>query len=344
MPDHPHGPPGDTPEGDENDAESRSTVTGRRPRRPTGPRPLVPARALALALALVAGCTTGHEVPAASPLARAPTATTRPGTPSPSAPDLSLAQQFDMGLPGADPVRCGDELALLTRGRPADRPMAWVSSGRDERQSGDAVTFALGGRSALCLYGFAQGRPITVTIAAGGRTYTTPVTSVAALSSGNPSKEELFNGRGLEVEDLGGGFLRSGHWTFLPPDPAREAVAAAGRLTLTASAGGTRATGGIPLRRTRGAETVEGWERGHRLAVFGFPAGARVPIGIYRLTRTEASARAVLVRKVGQVVMPRTGLAVLTIPQDVFRLVTEAPPQEEASYCLSVPGIDRCVT
>lgn len=319
-------------------------MTGLRPRCPTGPRPLVPALVLALALALVTGCTTGREIPAPSPLGRAPTAATRPGTPSPSAPDLLLAEQFDMGLPGADPVRCGDELALLTRGRPADRPMAWVSSGRDERRSADAVTFALGDRSALCLYGFAQGKPITLTVAAGGRTYTTPVTPVAALSSGDSSKEELFNGRATEVEDAGGGFLRSGYWTFLPPDPAREAVAATGRLTLTASAGATRATGGIPLRRTRGAETVEGWERGHRLAVFGYPAGTRVPIGIYRLTRTEASARAVLVRKVGQVVMPRSRLAVLSIPQDVFRLVAEAPPKEEVSHCLSVPGIARCVT
>ncbi|MGW7332144.1 hypothetical protein ACWGIU_26840 [Streptomyces sp. NPDC054840] len=65
---------------------------------------------------------------------------------------------------------------------------------------------------------------------------------------------------------------------------------------------------------------------------------------MYRLEGAGPAERAVLARKVGHVVMPRSRVAVLTIPEDVFRLVAEAPPEGEPSYCLGVPGIDRRVT
>ncbi|GGN57460.1 hypothetical protein GCM10011579_019740 [Streptomyces albiflavescens] len=261
-------------------------------------------------------------------------ASTRAGTPSSSARDLLLAQQFEMAMYSIGPVDCHDELSLIKQGHRVDRPLAWVSSSSDE------VVVRLGQQTFLCLYGFPKNKPITVTVKAGGRTYTTPVKRVATLTAEESSQNELFNDRELEVQDIGDGLLQSGGWTFLPSDPARKAIALSGRLTLAASSGDVKTTYEVPLRWNQGAEPLDGWEHSRRMAVYGYPVGARVPIGLYRV----GLERAVLERKVGEVVMPRSRVAVFSIPQDVFRVVSVEPPAGKDSYCLSVPEVRACVT
>ncbi|MFF4648226.1 hypothetical protein [Streptomyces sp. NPDC001389] len=306
-------------------------------RRPTRWRPPV---LWVLTLLLGTGCTMLRETPTAAPTGRA---AAQSATPSPDARDILLAQQFDTGLAsGAGPVSCRDDLAQLTQGRPDNLPWVWVTSvgtGAD-----DAVAAVLGEASLLCLRGFPPG-PITVTVKAGRRTFTTAVKPVAELSATPSAKDELFNGRPMEIEDIGGGLLQSASWQFLPSEPALTDIARSGQLTVAARSGAVRAESEVPLRVPQGATTVEGWERNHRIAVYGYPAGAGVPIGLYRLEdREDGRTVAVLQREVGRVVMPRHRVAVFTVPLEVFHTVSVEPTGDENPACLSVAGLATCVT
>ncbi|MFG2489108.1 hypothetical protein ACGFSI_41015 [Streptomyces virginiae] len=317
-----------------------------------------PAGMWVLALVLATGCTAVREDLTAAPKGRAPVGVTRRGTPSPAAQDLLLAQQFDMGLPGAGPpgFGCADDVSLIAQGRPPGRPLVWVSSRTNEREASGEVGLALGEEATLWLYGFPQSGPITVTVQAGGRTYTTSVKRVAELSSApSPQEASLFNGQAMEVADLDDDdsafeeevaalrkdVLQSGSWTFLPPDPARTAIARSGRLSVRASSGNVRAVNEVPLRWDVGAVTADNWERSHRIAVYGYPVGTRVPIGLYRTeVGPDERTTAVLERNVGQVVMPSSRAAFFTVPQDVFRVVSATAGE---SRCLVVPNVADCV-
>ncbi|WP_328923569.1 hypothetical protein OG429_02320 [Streptomyces sp. NBC_00190] len=307
-------------------------------RRPTRWRPPV---LWVLTLLLGTGCAMLRETPTAAPAGRA---AARSATPSPDARDILLAQQFDMEAYGAGPVSCPDDLAQLAHGRPDDRPRVWVTSGEDATGLSSAVAAGLGEESLLCLHGFPPG-PITVTVKAAGRTYTTAVKPVAELSATPSAMDDLFNGHPMEVEDVGGGLLQSGFWRFLPSEPALTDIARSGRFTVTARSGAVRAESEVPLRLSRGAATVEGWERNHRIAVYGYPVGARVPIGLYRPEdRADGRTVAVLQREVGRVVMPRHRVAVFTLPPDVFRTVSAEPAGDWHPACLSVAELAGCVT
>ncbi|ROQ93793.1 hypothetical protein EDE04_0198 [Streptomyces sp. 2132.2] len=177
----------------------------------------------------------------------------------------------------------------------------------------------------------------------GGRTYTTPLKRVSEPVS-KQSDAALFDGRGMEVTERGGTMLTSGDWSFLPAGSVREALGRSGRLDLTAVSGDVKATNAEPLSRQPGAATEDGWERSRRIALYGYPAGSRVPVGLYRLKASSEGQKAVLERQVGQVVMPASRVADFTIPQDVFRTVSVAAPQGKDTYCLSVPMVDQCVT
>ncbi|MEU3668413.1 hypothetical protein [Streptomyces virginiae] len=295
---------------------------------------------LALTLFLGTGCTMLHQTPTGAPTSRAAPSV----TPSPKARDILLAQQFDLDMEGAGPVSCRDDLHQLTRGHTNQQPQVWVSSGEDATGASAAVAAGLGEESRLCLHGFPPGEPITVTIKAGGRTYTTSVKRLAELTAAPSALDDLFNGRPVEVVDIGGGLLESGSWTFLPSDPALTDIARSGRFTVSASSGGVRAESKVPLRLPRGATAMEGWEDNHRLAVYGYPAGTHVPIGLYRPEHRWNGRVAVLQREVGRVVMPAHRVGVFTVPPDVFRGISAEPADDEDPACLSVADLAACVT
>ncbi len=101
----------------------------------------------------------------------------------------------------------------------------------------------------------------------------------------------------------------------------------------------------MPLRLPRGATTVEGWERNHQIAVHGYPAGARVPIGFYRpANRGDGRVVAVLEREVGRVVMPPHRVALFTVPPDVYRTINAESAGDENAPCISVADVADCVT
>ncbi|MER6488274.1 hypothetical protein ABT264_32580 [Streptomyces virginiae] len=294
----------------------------------------------ALTAFLGTSCTMLHQTPTAAPTSRAAPSP----TPSPQARDILLAQQFDLDMPGAGPLDCRGDLHQLTQGRPNKQPRVWVSSGEDATGATTAVAAGLGEETLLCLYGFPRRGPITVTIKAGGRTYTTPVKPVAELSAAPSAMDDLFNGRPREVQDMGDGLLESGFWTFLPSEPALTDIAQAGWFTMAARSGDVRAESRIPLRLPRGAAAVEGWDRNHRIAVYGYPAGAGVPIGLYRPeNRADGRVVAVLEREVGRVVMPAHRVAVFTVPPDVFRTISAEPADGEDPACLSAADLASCI-
>ncbi|MFI9063706.1 hypothetical protein ACIGQE_17735 [Streptomyces sp. NPDC053429] len=318
------------------------TVNKHLPRRPAG---AMTGLMTGLCLVLVTGCTTGGGTSAARVTGRTVVVATRSAPPRPTARDVLLAQQFDLGMAAASPVDCREDLDRVTKGRPSGHPLVWTSSGTSySGTAADEVRVGLGEDSVLCLYGFPGNKPVVVTVTAGGQTYTTPVKPVASLEAVQ-ADGDLFNGQPMEVEDRGGGVLQSGYWPFFPPAPARGAIARSGRLTLTARSGDARATNGVPLRVDEGAATAEDWERSRKVVVYGFPSGARVPVGLYRLVADqEGGERAVLVRRVGEVVMPGYRVGEFTVPQDVFRVVGAAPGQGGDAHCLSVAQLGECVT
>lgn len=232
---------------------------------------------------------------------------------------------------------CSEDL----KDRPTDHPLVWLTS-----SEGGKVRVILNAESALCLYGFPKNKPITVTVTAGGRAYTTPIRPVSEISS-DGGGGDLFNGRPIEVQDLGDGVLQSGFWRFFPPDPAREVIALAGRLSLAASSGDLRTANEVPLRWEKGAGATEAdWKR-HQIAVYGYPPGTRVPIGLYQVRNDQEVTgfkHAVLERPVGEVVMPKSRVAIFTVPQELFRIINVKPPQGEDYYCLSIPDVEECVT
>ncbi|GHE63639.1 hypothetical protein GCM10017778_55250 [Streptomyces vinaceus] len=287
----------------------------------------------ALCLLASAACGTARSTTAAPPAGRDVTAPAP--APATSAPALKLVHAFAEGRVGGIPFNCEATRHHGSGGRPA----VWVSS-----QTTDTRAVALGSRSALCLSGFPGTGPITVTVKAGGRTYTTPLKRVSKSVS-KQSDAALFDGREMEVTERGGGMLTSGDWIFLPSGSIREALGRSGRLDLTAVSGDVKAANAEPLSRQPGAATEDGWERSRRIALYGYPAGSRVPVGLYRVKASSTEGRnAVLERQVGVVAMPASRVADFTVPQDVFRTVSVAAPQGKDTYCLSVPGVDQSVT
>ncbi|GAA4340084.1 hypothetical protein GCM10023086_75450 [Streptomyces venetus] len=287
---------------------------------------------------LALGCESDHDAPEASPTTSVTHTSLGAQTPSSSARDLLLAKQFDMltGGDGGVDIDCHTSLLrLIMQGHPLDRPLAWVSSSHDkvELRPQDSV--------ALCLYRLPKSKPITVTVKAGDRTNTTKVKLVAQSDASEPSKDPLIDGRRVDVWDIGDSLLQSPTWTFFPSDPAFNAIALSGQLTLTASAGDVRTTYEVPLHWDQGAAALEGWERTRKMTLYGYPAGARVPVGLYRVTGFD---HAVLERQVGQVTMPRARIAVFTIPQDVLRIVRTEHESGKDFYCLATPEVEGCVT
>ncbi|MEU6755508.1 hypothetical protein [Streptomyces sp. NPDC046685] len=285
-----------------------------------------------LCVIAITSCTAEHEPSTPSLVKRGSATATQPRPSSHAVPDFLLSQQFDLGGSAGTQFGCSEDL----NDRAKDRPLVWLTSSEDEN-----VRAMLNRQSLLCLYGFPKSKTITVTVTAGGRAYATPLRLVSELSS-EGGGGDLFNGRPIEVQDQGDGVLQSEYLWFFPPDPAREAIALDGRLRLAASSGDLRTANEVPLGWEEGAGATEAeWKR-HQIAVYGYPPGTRVPIGLYRVHDDEDTEGevAVLKRRVGEVVMPESRIAVFTIPPDVFRIVSAEPESGGQYYCLSVPGAE----
>jgi len=203
------------------------------------------------------------------------------------------------------------------------------------------------GITVLCLRGFEASEPIEVVLNSGDfRSMTTvrPVqavpTGVSPLGYDDEVPTTLFDDQGelrvytqsADTEDgaIEGprGSMVSQMWQFLPPSDAREQLAASGSLTISAEQGDVRASMRLPIQVPQERAHYDVGAVDRQLAVVGYPAGARVPIGVYR----QGSGPAVtLVKQVATVTMPASQVASLPLRQKLLRGVPEG------DYCVMPP-------
>ncbi|MEV6955564.1 hypothetical protein [Streptomyces sp. NPDC051183] len=291
---------------------------------------------------VAAGCgsppseTTSPSRGAASASATPSDARTQTLTPTPTIPpttnpatDVLLAEQITILAAGNGAVPdCTADLGKIP-GIGGGSPAVWIGNIRalDRVITPDEV--------ALCLSGFSPDAPVDVVVTAGGRQYATtarPAASELTYAHDEPS-ESLFTGQALAVHPQGDGVLQSEKWWFVPPDAAREDLAAAGTLTIRATQGTLAARHSHPVELPDSPDRLVVDSGSHRILIYGFEPGARIPVGLYRTdSPTEAGDRASLVRQIGTVVMPRSRSVVFTVPEDIVR---EAAGQ--GSYCVTVP-------
>jgi hypothetical protein len=205
----------------------------------------------------------------------------------------------------------------------------------------------------LCLRGFQEATPIEVRLTTGSYTATTQVTPTSdppTLSDSlgyedEPSTTLFDDGAELRIyaRDYGGGAVDGPEgafvtemWSFFPPRAARDAMADAGSIELTAVQGALTARIeqpiSMPTRRdyymlTRGRE---------RLVLVGYPEGAVVPIGLYK--KKSGASSASLVEELGTVTMPRSRVDSFAVPPGLLtgrRLGTYCvlPPVDQEGDC-----------
>ncbi|MFD3939897.1 hypothetical protein ACFWSF_34135 [Streptomyces sp. NPDC058611] len=250
---------------------------------------------------------------------------TSSGTTTDPATDLLLAQQITVlaAGDGAAPDCTADPGRIPGLGDPTS---VWIGNitGRDRVLTPDEV--------ALCLSGFSPDKPVRVTVGAGGRQYTTtarPTSSTLTHAKLEPA-DSLFTGRELTVHGHGDGVLQSEKWWFVPPDAAREALAATGELTIEATQGELTARHSHPVELPYRTDRM-GMDHGsHRILVYGFQPGTRLPVGLYAIA--PSSDKASLVRQIGTVLMPRSKTAVFTVPDAVVE-----ETRGRGRYCVTVP-------
>ncbi|WAL93535.1 hypothetical protein [Streptomyces sp. Je 1-369] len=232
--------------------------------------------------------------------------------------DLLLSRQIDLLAAGNGAASdCAEDLKSLP-GHRSDSPAAWVSSSIDGSKS-----LGIPQHVALCLSGFPDG-DVDITVSVQGHEYSTtavPAEGEVTFQRMEPSST-LFQGGRLRLYDVGEGVQQSEMWSFVPPGTARERLALAGELTISARSGGVSATRDqlIELPPVPVCDWLDSDTR--RLLVFGFEPGSRVPVGLYRTDREGTTA--VLVRKIGTVVMPRSRTAVFSVPADIRALAGES--------------------
>ncbi|MFF5703667.1 hypothetical protein ACFY7H_14325 [Streptomyces sp. NPDC012794] len=258
-------------------------------------------------------------VPSSASPSASPSVTADPAT------DVLLAQQITLLAAGDGAVPdCAADLGRIPGA--GEVPAVWIGNirGRDRVLTPDEV--------ALCLNGFAPGEPVEVTVTAGGKQYTTtarPASSGLTSSTLEPS-DSLFAHRELTVHELGNGVLQSEKWWFVPPDTAREDLAAAGELTIRATQGALSARHSHPVELPDRPDRMRVDEGSHRILVHGFEPGTRLPVGLYAADASSNSAS--LVRQIGTVVMPRSRTAVFTVPAAVVE-----ETRGKGVYCVTVP-------
>ncbi|WP_329118883.1 hypothetical protein [Streptomyces sp. NBC_01353] len=251
-----------------------------------------------------------------------------------SAQGLLLKKQMELvvgGNGGAPATDCHASLMKLVRaGHPIEKPLAWVSSPENDAE------VRLLDYAALCLYQFPEGEKAEVTVLVGDRSYTVPVAPESAEYPAEPADSALFDGRAVQTDDGADALRESADWIFFPPNPAREAVALDGSMTVTARAGDVRTSIEVPVHVPMGGTHFGTWEEQPDLIVHGFPAGSRVPIGLYRI---ENFTEATLERTIGTVTMPPSRIAFFTVPGEVVRMLN-MEATEKLDYCVAVPGGD----
>jgi hypothetical protein len=201
----------------------------------------------------------------------------------------------------------------------------------------------------LCLRGFNVSAPIEIVVTAGSVTSHTEVRPVDGAPKSSaiftyedlPSENLFTDGAKLLVysRDYGGGpidgpdgTLISEMWRFLPPPLAREALAHEGSFTITATQGDVSASTRQPVAipTTRDAYILHRKYRGsQRFVTVGYPAGADVPIGLYRLTSYSAE-KATLTKKIATVTIPYSRVA-------DFPLIDYIRSLSPGFYCVSPP-------
>ncbi|MFI0242128.1 hypothetical protein [Streptomyces sp. NPDC016845] len=218
--------------------------------------------------------------------------------------------------------------------RPAQSPAVWMVSTSE---------LQLVAHVSLCLAGFGTDQEIDVTVTAGSRSY-----SVTAMPGPGPvdflldqPPETLFDQDKLPMYDIGDGTLQSGMWTFVPPDSARAQIAAAGGVRFSATQGDTRATGDQPIALPEEPDRIwldaeasilpdPGFS--HRLVVFGYEPGRRIPVGLYRVEEPGSSeGGAVLERQLGIITMHSSRVTVYQVPADALQFSTGG------RGCITVP-------
>ncbi|WP_406368280.1 hypothetical protein [Streptomyces sp. NBC_01546] len=286
----------------------------------------------------VAGCSSpasesGSPSPTTGAASPSPSRTTQTATPSSStttdsATDVLLAQQITLlaAGDGAAPD-CTADLGRIPG--LSGSPAVWVGNirGLDRVTTPDEV--------ALCLSGFSPDEPVKVIVTAGGRQYAStaqPTASELTYAHFEPS-ESLFTGQVLTVHPQGDGVLQSEKWWFVPPGAAREDLAAAGTLTIQATQGSLTAQHSHSVELPGKPDRLVVDNGSHRILIYGFAPGARIPVGLYKTdSTTQSESRASLVQQIGTVVMPRSRTVVFTVPDAV---VEETGNQ--GSYCVTVP-------
>jgi hypothetical protein len=151
----------------------------------------------------------------------------------------------------------------------------------------------------------------------------------------------LFDGLPATVYPLAGSpYYQSGAWRFLPTESVRAQIFPAGSLTIIARQGAVSSKSTqritLPPGRTGPAEFPLG---NGRWAFYGFKPGLRVPVGLYRGDGPDAKVMT-LVRQIGTVTIPASGIATFTVARDV---ITNYGGYR--GYCVVVPvsgTVDGC--
>lgn len=200
----------------------------------------------------------------------------------------------------------------------------------------------------LCLRGFRADQPIQVDVVTGDFASTSTVEPVdgpppepVGLGYEDAPATTLFDPdgrlpvytRGYDGGPFEGppGTMASQMWTFVPPPAAREALASAAKLSVTATQGSTTATEVHPIAvpATRASFSVDTAD-GQVLVMHGYPEG-RLPVGLY--VRDESFESGTLVREAGSVDVPASQVATWPVPGDLFDSL------EPGDYCL-LPPVD----
>jgi len=322
-------------------------------------RPL-PALTLTFVVILLAGCShTGDQSAENTPSAPAtdgpsPTQSTDNGTPTHdgggngaggSTEELILASQYELGGTGGfDQVTCGE---LGATGSDIGGPAVWIGPHRSEITYGEPVG------AYLCLVGFNTDEPINVSVSTPLQTYVTQVVVAGDVPSDMFTRASRYTligaAESLEVFTFDRdvlstvvadpelfaephGYLRSLAWTFAPPADLRDALANSGQLDIEARQGATVAntTQTIHLRGP-GLARIDGPVDHGELLVLGFPPGARVPIGLYKLGEVATERSATLVKELGALTMPPSQVVEYQLPAG---LISGLP---EGDYCAMPP-------
>lgn len=218
------------------------------------------------------------------------------------------------------------------------KPSVWISARGDEPL---LMPLGTGADLRLCLHGFSPSEPIDVVVTTGDvRARTLVVPSDGDLRGTDLPPDTLFrDGLTLPVAPEDGAILASPDWWALPPIAVVDEMAAAGEVRVTATQGALTVETEQPvlLPTEVGEVVVSPHDVGDvRLRVWGFSAGATVPIGLYVNTdfQTEGypGPNHELIRQIAEIVMPPHRVAEFAMAPD---LLEGAAP---GYYCVHAPG------